>query len=102
MKHGEGQQKLFNILAVYASYNPEVGYCQGMAYVAAVLLMHMPEEDAFWALYCLMESPKYFHDFYSQSLTRVQHVSTSDAGVTVALCMIAVGSEKGFKHAISV
>ena len=29
-KDGEGQQKLFNVLAVYAGkVNPEVGYCQG-------------------------------------------------------------------------
>ena len=73
-KDGQGQQELFRILAVYASCNPAVGYCQGMAYIAAVLLMHMDEEDAFWALYCLMESPKHFSEFYSQSLTRVQHV----------------------------
>lgn len=52
----------------------QVGYCQGMAYIAAVLLMHMDEEDAFWAFYCLMESPKHFKDFYSQNLARVQQV----------------------------
>ena len=45
-----------------------------MAYVAAVLLMHLAEEDAFWTLYCLMESPKYFEDFYSETLERVQKV----------------------------
>jgi hypothetical protein len=46
-KGGEGQKKLFNVLAVYAGkVNPGVGYCQGMAFVAAVMLMVMPEEEA--------------------------------------------------------
>jgi hypothetical protein len=49
-KEGEGQKKLFRILAAYARVNPAVGYCQGMSYVAAVLLMNMPEEPAFWCL----------------------------------------------------
>ncbi len=57
-RDGPGQAMLFNILAVYARVNPAVGYCQGMAYVAAVLLMHMAEEEAFWCLVALLESPK--------------------------------------------
>lgn len=32
----------------------------------------MPEEDAFWALYTLMESPKYFEGYYSENLARIQ------------------------------
>ena len=44
------QQALFNILAAYSMYNTDVGYCQGMSGIAALLLMYMNEEDAFWAL----------------------------------------------------
>jgi len=36
--------KLFNILRAYANYNTEVGFCQGMASVAAFLLIHCDEE----------------------------------------------------------
>ena len=72
-KGGEGQTKLFHILAVYAGkVNPEVGYCQGMAFVAAVMLMVMDEEDAFWALVAVMENQKYLEGYYSQNLARVQ------------------------------
>lgn len=43
----------------YSMYNQEVGYCQGMSQIAALLLMYLNEEDAFWALSALMSSPKY-------------------------------------------
>ena len=36
-RYGPGQQRLFNVLRAYANYNPEVGFCQGMASVAAFL-----------------------------------------------------------------
>lgn len=43
----------------YSMYNQEVGYCQGMSQIAALLLMYLNEEDAFWALSALMASSKY-------------------------------------------
>ena len=46
----EGRQMLFNVLKAYAVHNKEVGYCQAQGPIAALLLMHMPEEDAFWML----------------------------------------------------
>lgn len=78
---GEGQQALYRVLSVYARYNPSVGYCQGMSYIAAVLLMHMSEEDAFWALMALLENKKYLHDFYSKSLSRVQSEALAFQGL---------------------
>lgn len=38
------QQALFNVLSAYSMYNTEVGYCQGMSQIAALLLMYMNEE----------------------------------------------------------
>ncbi|CAN7995702.1 unnamed protein product, partial [Ixodes hexagonus] len=38
------QQALFHVLAAYSVYNTEVGYCQGMSQIAALLLMYMNEE----------------------------------------------------------
>ena len=35
---------MFYVLAAYSMYNSEVGYCQGMSQVAAILLMYMNEE----------------------------------------------------------
>eukprot|EP00271_Cylindrocystis_brebissonii_P022829 TRINITY_DN893_c0_g1_i1.p1 TRINITY_DN893_c0_g1~~TRINITY_DN893_c0_g1_i1.p1 ORF type:complete len:1193 (+),score=268.35 TRINITY_DN893_c0_g1_i1:794-4372(+) len=47
-ERGAGQMALFDVIKAYSIMDPEIGYCQGMAFVAAVLLMHMEEaEDAF-------------------------------------------------------
>ncbi|XP_037070333.1 USP6 N-terminal-like protein [Pollicipes pollicipes] len=53
------QQALFHVLAAYSMYNSELGYCQGMSQIAALLLMYMNEEDAFWALSVLMTGNLY-------------------------------------------
>lgn len=58
-RYGREQRALFNVLCAYSIYNSEVGYCQGMSQVAALLLMYMEEEDAFWALSQLMTNTKY-------------------------------------------
>ncbi|XP_033645463.1 uncharacterized protein LOC117304932 isoform X2 [Asterias rubens] len=69
----EGRASLFRLLAVYALYNPQVGYCQGMSYIAGMLLMQMSnEEEAFWALVALFEKPKYLSGYFDQSLLRIQ------------------------------
>jgi hypothetical protein len=49
-KGGEGQQKLFRVLKAYSYYNSEVSYCQGMSYLAAILLTVVPEEEAFFGM----------------------------------------------------
>jgi len=46
----EVRETLYHILNANANYNKDVGYCQGMGLVAALMMFHMPEEDAFWAL----------------------------------------------------
>jgi len=38
------QQALFHVLAAYSMYNTDVGYCQGMSQIAALLLMYFNEE----------------------------------------------------------
>ena len=38
---GNGQQDLFRVLKAWVLYNPHVGYCQGQAPVAALLLMNL-------------------------------------------------------------
>ena len=41
------QQALFHVLAAYSMYNTDVGYCQGMSQIAALLLMYFNEEVCF-------------------------------------------------------
>ncbi|KAG1671766.1 TBC1 domain family member 1 [Nymphon striatum] len=44
---GPGQLGLFNLLKAYSLLDKDVGYCQGLSFVAGVLLLHMEEENAF-------------------------------------------------------
>ncbi|XP_032720143.1 TBC1 domain family member 4 isoform X5 [Lontra canadensis] len=51
---GAGQLSLFNLLKAYSLLDQEVGYCQGISFVAGVLLLHMSEDQAFEMLKFLM------------------------------------------------
>lgn len=53
---GIGQENLFNVLKAYSIYDPQVGYCQGLPFVVAILLLNMPDEEAFCLLVRLMYS----------------------------------------------
>eukprot|EP01134_Creolimax_fragrantissima_P002005 CFRG2005T1 len=66
------QQQLFNILVSYSIHNPDIGYCQGMAGIVAILLMYMDEEDAFWGLEILFKDPRYdMHNLYLPGFPRL-------------------------------
>ncbi|KAM9834719.1 uncharacterized protein tbc1d10c isoform 1-T1 [Syngnathus typhle] len=68
-KDGHGQQGLFQVLKAYTQYQPGEGYCQAQGPVAAVLLMNMPAEEAFW---CLVQiSEHYLPGYYSPLLEGV-------------------------------
>ena len=42
---GRGKNKLYNLLKVYALIlDPEIGYTQGMNFIAALILMHVPNQ----------------------------------------------------------
>lgn len=45
-----GQAALRRVLRAYSYYDPEVGYCQGMNFIAGMFLTVMSEEEAFWLL----------------------------------------------------
>ncbi|CAG9857662.1 unnamed protein product [Phyllotreta striolata] len=51
---GPGQLALFNLLKAYSLLDPDVGYCQGLSFVAGVLLLHLEESQAFALLKHLM------------------------------------------------
>ncbi|KAI8558178.1 hypothetical protein RHMOL_Rhmol04G0069500 [Rhododendron molle] len=53
----EGHATLKRVLVAYSFRDSDVGYCQGLNYVAALLLLVMKtEEDAFWMLAVLLEN----------------------------------------------
>ena len=41
MQLGNGQLALFNLLKAYSLMDQDVGYCQGLSFVAGILLMHV-------------------------------------------------------------
>ncbi|XP_078663036.1 uncharacterized protein LOC144906542 isoform X2 [Branchiostoma floridae x Branchiostoma belcheri] len=64
-RYGVKQQALFHVLSAYSMYNTEVGYCQGMSEIAALMLMYLNEEDAFWAISVLLTDNKHkMHGFF--------------------------------------
>jgi hypothetical protein len=52
--NGVGQESLYKISKAYSLYDEEVNYCQGLSFLAAALLLHMPEEQAFCVLVKIM------------------------------------------------
>jgi len=46
-----GTNKLFNVLKVYSLYDPDVGYTQGMSFIAAVILMVIEDEALAWTVF---------------------------------------------------
>ncbi|KAH0634756.1 TBC1 domain family member 8B-like [Solanum tuberosum] len=65
-----GRNSLRRLLIAYARHNPDVGYCQAMNFFAGILLLMMPEENAFWALVGLID--EYFDGCYSQEMIESQ------------------------------
>uniref|UniRef100_A0A3Q2CVR3 Ecotropic viral integration site 5b n=1 Tax=Cyprinodon variegatus TaxID=28743 RepID=A0A3Q2CVR3_CYPVA len=54
-KDSLGQEVLFNVMKAYSLVDREVGYCQGSAFIVGLLLMQMPEEEAFSVFVKLMQ-----------------------------------------------
>eukprot|EP00042_Codosiga_hollandica_P053299 m.694929 g.694929 ORF g.694929 m.694929 type:complete len:183 (-) comp58667_c0_seq16:3800-4348(-) len=46
-RNSEGQKCLFNINKAYAVLDSEIGYCQGLSFITAALILNMPEEESF-------------------------------------------------------
>ncbi|KAF7258582.1 hypothetical protein EG68_04117 [Paragonimus skrjabini miyazakii] len=69
-KGGHGQESLYTLLKAYTIRHADKGYCQGQAPLAAVLLMFMPEVDAFWTFNEVCE--RYLEAYYDDGLERIQ------------------------------
>jgi hypothetical protein len=67
-----GKASLRNVLRAYATYDAEVGYCQGMNFLAGLLLMWLADEaDAFGALVEIMHE-RGFRAYYLKSMSLLQ------------------------------
>ncbi|XP_063687156.1 EVI5-like protein isoform X2 [Bolinopsis microptera] len=63
----QGQEALFNVIKAYSLHDREVGYCQGSPFIVGILLLQMPEEEAFCVLVELMESYR-MREFFKPSM----------------------------------
>ncbi|KAL7858220.1 hypothetical protein AOLI_G00183220 [Acnodon oligacanthus] len=63
----EGIQKLRNVLLAFSWRNPDIGYCQGLNRLAAIALLYLEQEEAFWCLIAIVEvfMPR---DYYTKTL----------------------------------
>lgn len=76
---GAGQLSLFNLLKAYSLLDKEVGYCQGISFVAGVLLLHMSEEQAFEMLKFLMYDQGFRKQYRPDMMSlQVRHTESSD------------------------
>lgn len=67
-----GKLSLQRVLRAYAVYDTEVGYCQGMNFLAGLLLTYMPNEAcAFGGLVVLMQERK-LRELYKTDLAQLQ------------------------------
>ncbi|XP_065856120.1 uncharacterized protein [Euphorbia lathyris] len=65
-----GRDSLRRLLLAYARHNPSVGYCQAMNFFAGLLLLLMPEENAFWAFVGIIDD--YFDGYYTEEMIESQ------------------------------
>ncbi|XP_073677308.1 uncharacterized protein tbc1d10c [Garra rufa] len=86
-KDGHGQKDLLEVLKAYTQHRPDEGYCQAQGPVAAVLLMNMPAEEAFW---CLVQiSELYLPGYYSPLLEGVLFDAAVLSSILKKLCPAA-------------
>ncbi|KAH9671953.1 Rab-GAP TBC domain-containing protein [Citrus sinensis] len=66
----DGRDSLRRLLLAYALHNPSVGYCQAMNFFAGLLLLLMPEENAFWTFVGIIDD--YFDGYYTEEMIEAQ------------------------------
>uniref|UniRef100_A0A670Z375 TBC1 domain family member 10C n=1 Tax=Pseudonaja textilis TaxID=8673 RepID=A0A670Z375_PSETE len=87
---GPGQQGLLQLLKAYTVYRPQEGYCQAQGPVGALLLMHMPPEQAFWCLVQICDH--YLPGYYSPQMEALVLDSEIFTALLHRVC------PKAFKH----
>lgn len=86
---GVGQDALYKVSRAYSVYDTEIGYCQGLSFIAATLLLHMPEEEAYQVLVAIM------YDFGLRELYK-QNFENLQLRLFQLACMIRVSNDDYF------
>jgi len=83
---GDKQETLLRISKAYAVYDEEVGYCQGLSFLAASLLIHVSTASVQHELPCNLQRNGYSDDAIASScftLRRYAERSDSEASLMV-------------------
>ncbi len=81
---GPYHRALHDLLAAYVSYQPSIGYLQGMSFIAAILLLVMEGDiyKAFVAFATTLNRPS-FYAFYSLEEPEVRVLKTCEPNAIV-------------------
>ena len=58
-------EKIREVLLAYAYYRPDVGYVQGMSFLAGILAVHIPESSLCFQCLCNLLGSEHLYAFYS-------------------------------------
>lgn len=68
--NSRGIQRVRRVLRAFVCFNQTIGYCQGMNRLAAMALLVLPEDEAFWCLVaivqCIMPNHYYLKPWLAQ------------------------------------
>jgi hypothetical protein len=71
----EARERLYTVLRAYSNADEELGYFQGMAFSAAMLLCYMTEEEAFWSFSYIMQGQHQLRNFYLDSFKNLRLIN---------------------------
>ncbi|XP_065591887.1 TBC1 domain family member 14 isoform X3 [Cyrtonyx montezumae] len=88
---GPYHDTLHSILGAYTCYRPDVGYVQGMSFIAAVLILNLDTADAFIAFSNLLNKPcqmAFFRVDHGLDIHIVQQIFATGLGVSCLGCVL--------------
>lgn len=77
---GPYHDTLVNILAAYSVCRPDLGYSQGMSFLAAMLLLNLDSPESVFIAFCNLINRHPFQAFYRLSRDQMQKVYDSFSG----------------------
>ena len=68
----EGKWALFCVLKAYAAYDEEVNYCQGMNFLAGLLLTYLSSQSAAFGILVVLMQERGLREMYKTNLSVLQ------------------------------
>jgi Ca2+-binding EF-hand superfamily protein len=62
----EDVRRLRRVLSAFSFYDPQTGYCQSLNFIAALYLLLMSEEEAFWLL--IVTTKRFLPEYYTPDM----------------------------------